>query len=166
MKNLIFLSLILTLVCCQINPPIVVKTFKVVATSDSNGTVTPSIMVVDSGKDATFSISPSAGYIVDSVKVDGKTNPLVSNSYTLANVSSDKKLEVTFKVKYPVGSLSYLLTLKPWYLDSIIIQQDDGRWIHYPLWGIKGEDNYIKILNIKAKHDNKLFHPIKEILCI
>ena len=147
MKNLIlFLILGTFLVSCDgcdpINPPIppvtVIKQFTITTVCGLNGTINPSSLVVDSTKDATLTLIPDAGYIVDVLKVDGKVVPSTT-SLVLSNVTCDKKVEATFKIKFKEGSLSWYLVQKPWYRDSIIIHEDNGTWTHYKLWGVKDE---------------------------
>jgi len=147
MKNLIlFLILGTFLVSCDgcdpINPPIppvtVIKQFTITTVCGLNGTINPSSLIVDSTKDATLTLIPDEGYMVDVLKVDGKVVPSTTN-LVLSNVTCDKKVEATFKIKFKEGSLSWYLVQKPWYQDSIIIHETKGTWTHYKLWGVKGE---------------------------
>ncbi|MFM7029674.1 MAG: InlB B-repeat-containing protein [Micrococcales bacterium] len=68
----------------------------ITASAGSNGTITPSgaTTVVD-GTDKTFTFTPSTGYSVATLKIDG-VSVSVANSYTFTNVTADHTIEVTF----------------------------------------------------------------------
>jgi Tfp pilus assembly protein PilE len=53
---------------------------------------------VTAGGSQTFTVTPDTGYIVDDVKVDGKTaGP--QTTYTFTNVTADHSIEVSFKAQ-------------------------------------------------------------------
>lgn len=64
-------------------------------TSGSGGTVNPGTVLVPHGQTQAFSITPSIGYKVTSIKVDGVVIPLTS-MYTFAQVSGNHNMDVTF----------------------------------------------------------------------
>jgi hypothetical protein len=77
-----------------INP----NTFTITATSGSNGAVTPSgISTVNYGATPTYSITPSTGYHVASVLVNGAPLGAVT-SYTFPAVTSNQVISATFAV--------------------------------------------------------------------
>ena len=64
-------------------------------TPDNHGTITgPS--TVDYGENAAYTITPSAGYVIDNVLVDGMTVGAVS-TYILHNVTANHTITATFK---------------------------------------------------------------------
>jgi parallel beta-helix repeat protein len=71
--------------------------YTIIASAGANGSISPSgEVVVSSGSDQTFTITPAEGYQVADVKVDGASiGALVS--YTFVNVQSDHTLEASFK---------------------------------------------------------------------
>jgi len=84
------------------------KHFTITATAGANGTVTgPSS--VEYGDNATYTITPSAGYLIDNVTVDGMTAGAVS-SYTFHNVTANHTIHATFKVE-PCVAPSNLQTI-------------------------------------------------------
>ena len=69
----------------------------ITSSSSSNGTISPSgKTTVNYGDSKTFTITPSYGYKISNVKVDGKSIGLVS-SYTFTNVTQDHTIEATFE---------------------------------------------------------------------
>ncbi|PCJ52740.1 MAG: hypothetical protein COA79_23260, partial [Planctomycetota bacterium] len=74
-------------------------TYTLTASNGSNGTITPSgAIIVISGSNKTFTMTPNAGYDVDTVTVDGASAGNVS-SYTFSNVTANHTISVTFKIK-------------------------------------------------------------------
>jgi hypothetical protein len=76
---------------------IAVPQYPIVATAGANGSIAASGTVnVDCGTDATFTITPDAGYVVDVLTVDG--SPVATTtSYTFTNVTAGHTIDVTFK---------------------------------------------------------------------
>ena len=65
-----------------------------------NGTISPSGSVsVNKGDDKEFTITPSEGYVIASLKVDGTEVENPSNTYTFPNVTSNHTIVVSFKAK-------------------------------------------------------------------
>ena len=63
-----------------------------------NGTIFPSGPVsVNKGDDKKFTITPSEGYVIASLKVDGTEVENPSNTYTFTNVTSNHTIDVSFK---------------------------------------------------------------------
>lgn len=61
----------------------------------TGGTITSSVEVV-SGENSTVNFNPDVGYDIDVVKVDGVVVP-TDSSYTFKDVTSNHKIEVTYK---------------------------------------------------------------------
>jgi len=62
-----------------------------------NGSVSPENPEVDHGSDVTFTITPSAGYMINELRVDGHVEHVnESSQITVYNVQNDITLEVTF----------------------------------------------------------------------
>jgi hypothetical protein len=75
-----------------------IKKFTITASADANGSITPNASVdVNYGANQIFAITPSAGFQIDKVLVDGVSVGAVS-SYTFSNVTSAHTISVTFKV--------------------------------------------------------------------
>jgi hypothetical protein len=70
----------------------------ITAISGSNGSISPSgVVTVNYGTDQTFNINPSFGYNVDSVFVDGVSQP-VTPTYTFLNVKANHTIRVVFRL--------------------------------------------------------------------
>lgn len=92
----------------------------ITVTQTSNGTISPSTTSVDAGANATFTFTPSPGYEVSSIIVDGASisstgtpnlNALQSaiiDGYTFSNVTSDKSISATYS---PLSTSNLLLNL-------------------------------------------------------
>lgn len=79
------------------NPDIVIPdTYRITATAGPNGTISPKgSIAVEKGKDQLFTITPSAGYRIEDVLVDGNSVGAVS-SYTFTNVTANRTITATF----------------------------------------------------------------------
>ena len=74
-----------------------VTEYTINSTAGANGSITPSGAVkVAKGDNQTFTISPSSGYVIDTLKVDG-SEVTATTSYTFSDVNTDHTIEVTFK---------------------------------------------------------------------
>ncbi len=75
------------------------NTYTITSSSGANGSITPSGSVtVNAGSSKRFLFTPTSGYKVDSVNVNGvKVDSLVG--YTFDNVSANNTIKVTFKAK-------------------------------------------------------------------
>ena len=74
-----------------------VTEYSITATVGANGTISPSGAVkVTAGDSQTFTISPSSGYVIDTLKVDG-IEVTAATSYTFGDVNTNHIIEVTFK---------------------------------------------------------------------
>lgn len=70
---------------------------RIQTTVGPNGTISPMNPEVNHGSDITFTITPNAGYIIDSVLVDGDRRGVDNNNQIeLRHVESDLTLSVTF----------------------------------------------------------------------
>jgi hypothetical protein len=74
----------------------IVTTHSIVASAGSNGSISPSgFVTVNDGNSQSFTISPDAGYHVDTLLIDG--SPVAtSTSYTFNSVTSDHTIEAAF----------------------------------------------------------------------
>ena len=71
--------------------------YTITATAGANGSITPSGAVgIAAGGSQTFTISPSSGYVIDTLKVDG-LEVTATTSYTFSDVKANHTIEVTFK---------------------------------------------------------------------
>ena len=71
--------------------------YTITATAGANGSISPSGAVrVAAGGSQTFTISPSSGYVIDTLKVDG-LEVTATTSYTFSDVKANHTIEVTFK---------------------------------------------------------------------
>ena len=74
-----------------------VTEYSITASAGANGTISPSGAVkVTAGGSQTFTISPSYGYVIDTLKVDG-IEVTAATSYTFSDVNTNHTIEVTFK---------------------------------------------------------------------
>lgn len=71
--------------------------YTITSSASAGGTISPSgETTVDEGEDQTFTITPSEGYKISSVLVDGVDAGAVS-SYTFTNVQADHTISVAFE---------------------------------------------------------------------
>ncbi len=74
------------------------KTFTITASAGANGTISNSgTQTVEYGSTKTYAITPSAGYVVDKVTVDG-LNMGSATSYTFTNIVANHEINATFKL--------------------------------------------------------------------
>ena len=74
------------------------NTYTIIATTDTNGTISPSGSVsMDQGSSQTFTITPDTNYHVEDVIVDGTLVGAVS-TYTFSDVTSDHTISATFAI--------------------------------------------------------------------
>lgn len=79
------------------------KTYIIQASAGANGTISPiSDVVVDSGADRNFSITPNLGYRVNDVLIDG-VSVGAQSAYTFTNVTADHTISVSF-IDAPVAA--------------------------------------------------------------
>ena len=77
---------------------VTVPTYTITASAGANGTISPSgAVVVNQGSNKTFTITPNAGYVVDTVTVDSVGQGAIT-SYTFTNVQANHTISATFKV--------------------------------------------------------------------
>jgi hypothetical protein len=75
-----------------------IKTYTITASAGTGGSISPSgAVVVEHGSSQTFSISPSSGYLISGVLVDGVSvgSP---NSYTFSSVTAPHTISASFSV--------------------------------------------------------------------
>ena len=72
------------------------STYTITTTAGANGAITPpGPQTVTAGSDITFAITPSAGYYVETLKIDGMAVQPVK-SYKFTNVQANHSIEATF----------------------------------------------------------------------
>jgi hypothetical protein len=71
--------------------------FSITATAGSGGSISPSSPTVDYGTDQTFTITPSTGYEVATLAIDG-TPDVATTTYTFSNVTTTHTIDVTFSL--------------------------------------------------------------------
>jgi Zn-dependent metalloprotease len=75
-----------------------VENYTIMASSSSGGTITPSgEVIVNHGKNQTFTIAPDTGHTIKKVLVDGDSKGVVT-SYTFENVISSHTIEAQFEL--------------------------------------------------------------------
>ncbi len=78
-----------------------IDTYTIIASADSNGTISPSgDIVINYGDSQIFTITADTGYMIDQVIVDGSSIKPLSKTYTFTNVTSNHTISVTF-IKIP-----------------------------------------------------------------
>ena len=72
----------------------------ITASAGPDGSISPEGAVsVGHGQSQTFTVTPDAGYRVDTVLVDGEPETLTGDTYAFENVTRDHTIDVTFTVK-------------------------------------------------------------------
>jgi hypothetical protein len=74
-----------------------INQYQIAVTNGANGTVTPGTSNVIYGGSQTFSLTPSTGYHVDSLIIDG-VNQAAASSYQFTNVTAVHSLRATFAI--------------------------------------------------------------------
>jgi PKD repeat protein len=78
--------------------PVSPKTHEVKATAGLHGRISPSgTVTVSDGEDITFTITPSTGFGLDTVYLDGNPVSIIDNFLKLRNVTEAHEVNVTFK---------------------------------------------------------------------
>lgn len=115
------------------------------AIAGPNGSIDPSgDVVVIEGEDKTFWISPNAGFLTDTLRIDGQEIAL-STSYTFSNVTSNKKIEVTFKK----DSILWPLLNIEWSRDSLYVDNNKHYQPEKEILNFYPGGNYTKFWNGK-----------------
>lgn len=76
----------------------------IIASADSNGSVSPSNVTLSHGSNHRFIANPNLGYQVDKWHLDGSVSQIGGRTYMLTNIQSDHNIYVTFRRR-----LSYFL---------------------------------------------------------
>ncbi|GAF72968.1 unnamed protein product, partial [marine sediment metagenome] len=85
--------------------------YTITATSDANGTISPSgAVVVDYGADQLFTATANLGYEVNTWYLDGNDLGISDVNYTLTNITSDHTVNVTFKLEQLEYTISGTIT--------------------------------------------------------
>lgn len=76
----------------------VLRTFTITASAGTGGTISPSgTATVNYGDSRSYTITPSAGYSIDKVTVDGTDVNLSGTTYTFSAVNANHTISATFK---------------------------------------------------------------------
>lgn len=70
--------------------------YTITATAGSGGTISGNT-IVTAGSNATFTMTPDNGYLLDTLTVDGAIENVTGNTYTFTNVTTNHVINVTFK---------------------------------------------------------------------
>ena len=114
-----------------------IQTYTITATAGTGGTISPSgTTTVNYGSRPSYIITANAGYVIDSVLVNGTKVNITNNVYTFDSVKSNKTIRATFKtiivcsgtkvspniVRVGVALQSDITTFAKhrWYLDGTI----------------------------------------------
>ncbi len=121
-----------------------VTEYSITATAGANGTISPSGAVkVTAGSSQTFTISPSSGYVIDTLKVDG-LEVTVATSYTFSDVNTNHTIEVTFKQESQ--------TSDPEQVDYDILDGANSSWTQNSdgSLSIRGSGAFSKFVGVKV----------------
>jgi uncharacterized repeat protein (TIGR02543 family) len=81
-----------------------INTYTVTSSTGANGSISPlGNTTVNSGSNACYTITPSAGYEINQILVNGVSVTPVATSYCINNVTSNRTISVSFR---PVSSLT------------------------------------------------------------
>lgn len=73
-------------------------TYTITASSGTNGSISPNgVTNVKQGSSKTFIFTPSSGYTLDKVFIDGQEIQTANNQYTFESVTANHKINATFK---------------------------------------------------------------------
>ena len=101
--------------------------YTITAVYDSTkGTVSPKYSTVEKGQSATFNITAVPGFLIESLKNDGKTLPAVG-FYEVDNVSKDDTFEVSFKK----DSIMWPLLNIVWQIDSTYVYTEENGMLRF-----------------------------------
>ena len=77
-----------------------IQTYTITATSGTGGTISPSgTTTVNYGSRPSYTITVNAGYVIDSVLVNGQKVSITNNVYTFDSVKFNQTIRVTFKIQ-------------------------------------------------------------------
>jgi uncharacterized repeat protein (TIGR02543 family) len=74
-----------------------INTYTITVTQDANGAIAPETTTVNYGASQSFTITPSTGYSIASLTVDG-SSVAVASSYTFSNVQAAHTITATFAI--------------------------------------------------------------------
>ncbi len=81
----------------------------VTASAGTGGSISPDGSInVANGADKTFTFLPDAGWQIAQVLVDGSPVPITGNSYTVANITADRTISVSFSAVTPSDTMHTL----------------------------------------------------------
>jgi uncharacterized delta-60 repeat protein len=87
------------------------NTFNIVATTGTNGSISPSgTTVVSAGVSQSYTITPNAGYDIQSVTVDGVTQGAPTATFTFTNVQASHTISATFVAQVAATTFNIVAT--------------------------------------------------------
>ncbi len=90
------------------------QSFTITASAGTGGSIAPSgAVVVSSGADQAFVITPDACYTISDVQVDG-VSVGTPPTYTFANVTADRTIAASFALQSPTVSVTSDVNPSPW----------------------------------------------------
>lgn len=120
-----------------------VQNYTVTAITGEGGSITPESAIVAEGESATFTITPSEGYSIEDVKVDGVSVGTPSE-YTIQNIIKDMKISAIFRPGDNQGDEDEI-TENENFEDSF--EKGDGNWtVNAGTWEVTSENAYIQTL--------------------
>jgi hypothetical protein len=107
-----------------------ILTYTVTASAGANGSIAPSgAVVVNYGANQAFTATPATNYTVDTWSVDGSVVQTGGTTYTLANITANHTVAVTFK------KMTFNLTVT-------LVADDDGELLQSDVkWQLAGYDS-------------------------
>lgn len=125
-----------------------IKTYTVTASAGPDGSVTPAGSVtVDYGSSQTYTITPSPGYEIENVVIDGRTSVGARSTYTFSNIRSDHTLSATFRA-ISCETPYNLYTSALIHNAAVLHWQNTGAESYTVKFKIRGDANYIEIPGI------------------
>ncbi len=97
--------------------------YNIIARSGPNGSVSPSVSVVDSGGQEEFTAIPDVGYTVEMWSVDDGVAQIGGSTFTLTDVQSDHTIHVTF-IQAQAYDLDEIEFEKEWEFNKRIINNN------------------------------------------
>lgn len=100
-----FNSTLTTLVEVANQPPSVYVDIAMVSSAGFGGTIEPGFLLVQPGQSITYTITPTAGYQISNVTVDGISQGAITK-YTFTNIQTNHNISASFTLVSPLTSSS------------------------------------------------------------
>jgi len=133
-----------------------VASYTITASAGANGSISPTgTVTVASGGSQTFTFTPSAGYAVASVTVDGVSKGVLS-SYTFSNVTANHTISVAFAVSGTSFSEGFETGTKTAYATGNVTFAS-GTWtLNDALLGNTSADPKVGTQSVRMRNSGKL----------